>query len=1656
MIADIFQRYSKAQTIWKVNLILLLSVIVAIGVLPSSANEQASRAAATQAGCGARVSIVLDRSSSIGVDAFSGSAANSARNVAAVKQGAGALVNALRGNDSFTDVHAFATVAQRQNSGGWFNVNTQDAVNWQNMVIAGTTFKRGANAGDQDAYSDGMNAAGEGLTNWEHALQGVENYSNYIGLPSHIVMFTDGEPTTNVPNMQKALAAGGSYSAAGLPNEDGISPEDLSRAFTIADRLRSKGVKILVVGVGGIIKSNLDRLAGGAGNVYIASGFNQLEQKFREAAANICKQGNVILHEGLERLGDGTLRPISIKVDTRAQKNNAASTLVTASGNTTGKADPRWLVSPPNGVEFAGAWDLRATATIPSGYRAVSDTCKLLNEGERVLSQTSTGAADNREAHIININGGSWVGCTFIVEKINQPDSSVAVRVRLKEGSSYSNFAGNVTINVPGSLDNVGVTTLTTGNGYVTRTFNRSTPFNYHLTLGVPAGYRALPEDKCAIGGTAQTDTIPDNNQFRGVNAAVGSAVQCEFVIEKLQAGLHAAGYIPGANGVTGPNGVSYVRDPQNNTFNFDGTNATATPTSTADFTVESGDNGDLVVQNRANDGRSLVGVTCRAGSLTGNIVNVGITPIANGVRLASSALVGGTETYCQFFFAKASLNIVKSVNGQDAPQSNPVVVRVGDTLNYSFSITNNGEIPVRAINLSDSNLTSRRGDALADCTAALNGRTLAVGETFTCNARPITVPVDAGTTYRNVATARGTGVTTDPTYPGPQTPETTDDANIRVTRPVLSIDKSVTPSVLSVDGQSVTYTITVRNTGDASFTGVIEDAAIGYSKTHTVPAASGGNPGVVTITITGKFNATANNILFTKAANPDIAADKTVSLASGSFTNTACIKTINLCDSTTINRANLDITKTASPVSLSVGQNGKYIIRVTNSGNVALVNVRISDDTLKGLFTAANDGVNNNIQTSFALNDPAVSCSISDDVIFSPGETCTVEISYNMTQKLADEIRSRDQIAPIQFVNTAKVVGTPATGTSADEITKTATARITIEANPDWEFEKTTEDTIAYPGDTVTYTFTVRNTGDTPLPSVVVTDETIGKTVTIPGPIAPGASKSVDVDFTIPENFTGTKFHNTAVACIEGEDDDCKEDEEDVYIPKIELDKSGPNVAKAGDTITYTFVVTNRGETPLTDLVITDDTISDLTGEEFEIVIPGTLQPGQSTAPRRVQVTIPSTFTGDVFKNVALVVGVPINPETDDPEPDKPVEDEDDHNVSLIKWRAEKTADREAAAPGDTVEYTITVYNEGTVALTNVEVSDPTIGFPENGESVKVNVPVGGKVEVKATYVIPEDFEGDTFKNVALVCVPRQGQDEDCEEPEDEVDIVRIEVVKKADKTFATVGDEIQYSFDVTNTGNVDLTDVRVVDAKLGFDEVIPSLEIGETVNVVVDEPYVVTAADLEAGQVRNVVIACASVPGQEGDCTPEEPEDPTDDPECPDRPNIVCDDDDNEVPVGDPEIEIVKTADADSADVGDTVTYTFTVSNPSDVTLFDIEVTDNILGDLGTIEELEPGESFQITATFVPTVAGTVVNTATACFERPVDEDNCDNDDHTLVVVTVGGEVVERPRVGGSQLAFTGSPAQNMVKVALWLTLLGSLFVLITKRPRKVRNFN
>ena len=232
--------------------------------------------------------------------------------------------------------------------------------------------------------------------------------------------------------------------------------------------------------------------------------------------------------------------------------------------------------------------------------------------------------------------------------------------------------------------------------------------------------------------------------------------------------------------------------------------------------------------------------------------------------------------------------------------------------------------------------------------------------------------------------------------------------------------------------------------------------------------------------------------------------------------------------------------------------------------------------------------------------------------------------------------------------------------------------------------------------------------------------------------------------------------------------------------------------------------------------------------------------------------------------------------------------------------------AETYVAQVGDTLHYTITVTNTGNTEQSGT-ITDTFTVEGEDAELKNLTATPTGSVNFdetpwtfsglasKDTITITADYtvqSGDKSisNGVSVTGTEDTPEDPDPDDNTVETDVASLTVEKKADRETAFVGDTITYTITVTNTGDVELTDVEVTDdmmpdtitVKTGVSEAttetaengaytIDTLEAGSV--VIITYTYMVTAADAEAGKVANVVTADSD---QTKDPDPEDSDDP------------------------------------------------------------------------------------------------------------------------------------------------------------------------------------
>jgi len=453
------------------------------------------------------------------------------------------------------------------------------------------------------------------------------------------------------------------------------------------------------------------------------------------------------------------------------------------------------------------------------------------------------------------------------------------------------------------------------------------------------------------------------------------------------------------------------------------------------------------------------------------------------------------------------------------------------------------------------------------------------------------------------------------------------------------------------------------------------------------------------------------------------------------------------------------------------------------------------------------------------------------------------------------------------------------------------------------------------------------------------------------------------------------------------------------------QIDNTATADVSLGDTLTYSFDVTNTGNVTLTGVDVTDPLpgMSDITGGDT------TLDPDETTTFTATYVVTQADVDAGQIDNTATAVGTPpIGPD---------VTDMDSEMVSIAQMpviQLEKylsdNADEDVSGTvslGDTLTYSFKVTNADNVTLTDVDVTDPLPGLSDiTGGATTL---ASGEMTIfTATYVVTQaDVDAGVIENTATaVGTPPSGpdvtdmDDETVPIPQNPGIDVDKSLQSNADEDGSgtvSLGDTLTFAYDVTNTGNVTLDPVDVTDPLPGLSAITcPETDLAPGESMTCTATYVVTQDDVDAGQIVNTGTATG---------TPPEGED-------------VTDEDTNTVPIPqNPDIDLDKflSANADedgsgTVTVGDTLTYSFDVTNIGNVTLTAVDVTDPLPGmsDItGGDPVLSPGEMTTFSATYVVTQAdedvGAILNEATAVGTDPDGQVVSDTDDEVVPVAII-----------------------------------------------------
>ena len=746
--------------------------------------------------------------------------------------------------------------------------------------------------------------------------------------------------------------------------------------------------------------------------------------------------------------------------------------------------------------------------------------------------------------------------------------------------------------------------------------------------------------------------------------------------------------------------------------------------------------------------------------------------------------------------------------------------VDAGDTINYSFLVTNTGTTTLHDVKISDTVVTASNVGNNLQAVAMLEGAkqasdniaTASIGGHQQCFATsPISLDIAAKLNPTNFS-------------------ETFDQADLNVTRQVLRMSGT---SEFIAAGDKIGFVYSITNSGNVPLNSIIADQpnAVAFNGRVELLASNTTDP---------------VGFIFTRAITED----------------------------------EINTGEIAAPAT------------ITAQSKARTVNLTV-DDKLPVAAIKAYD------------NFTTASITPATPQILTPGQSFTFNAVYTLTQANVDAgtlsntaTATALNVADQTFLKTDTFVQ-PLVAVPGIATIKTATLDFGADHQP----------TV---NDVITYHFAVTNTGNVTLAPVTMTDGAADfvSTATI-ATLAPGKTdtsliathKLTQADLVAGQyqnqsTVKGTTPKDGDISARSDDNDLISHDPTIVQWPSIALVKTVTRVndvnlngfTDAGDTIEYGFQVFNTGKFTLNNIVVTDPLMPNLAapntifGAPLNNLLPGTFDSSHFTGIYTI--TQDDVNRGHV-DNTAKVVGTDINGTNviDYSDPGVPTADAPTitpippHPVlTLVKLQSpiEDKNNNGLTDVGDVIHYTFTITNAGNLPYTSVSLVDLLPGAIVSGTAFTNFAPNAQNSTYTATYKItPRDMTLGSVSNQARVTgILANGRSttdlSDNADPtlnnptvtpivaKPAIALIKrvFSVVDTNNNVTTDVGDVINYTFDVRNTGNVPLTNVFINELLPGATVTggpILNLPAGNTDTTTFKASYSLTAPDITAGRVSN-----------------------------------------------------------------------------------------------------------------------------------------------------------------------------------------------------------
>lgn len=629
------------------------------------------------------------------------------------------------------------------------------------------------------------------------------------------------------------------------------------------------------------------------------------------------------------------------------------------------------------------------TETVASGYEITAASCTDANSGVTgntgnfgTLSGSTLSIAASR------VVPGAQLQCTFTNRKI--PKVKLQKVTLGGTGGPFTYSATNLA-STPASITTslIGVAAPASPSAIQVVTTGSAVTITETVASGYKVTSASCTDDNSAItGNTGTFGTLSGSTlTIPATNVVAGAEFNCTFTNSRIPTLALQKLTLGSSGGPFSFLSTNLVSTPGSITTTSVGTSTPASPTPVNVSVIGQ----SVTLTETTASGYAIVSASCidANNGVTGNTGSFG-TLSGSTLTIAASRVVPDAQFQCSFTNRKIPTVKLQKVTlgGAGGP--------------FTFAATNLASAPAGITTTVASTATPATPSAIQITT---NGADVTISETVasgyfitsaTCTDANSAVTGNIGT----IGTLSGTTYT----IPGAAVVDGADFTCIftnTLAEPKLAVAKSASVASVNVAGASITYTMTVSNTGNVTVASISVSDPLG-----TVTCSTSGNASVASLapgaseTCSMTYTVTQADLDSNGGGDGDI--DNTAT-ASGTYDGTT-VQASGSASVALLLSPGLSVTKTANDTTdVVAGQVITYTYVVTNTGNQTVINISLSDShngagpaPVPGSETLSTDAGTTGDSTDATANNGVWSS-------LAPGDAVTFTATYTVLQTDVD-----------------------------------------------------------------------------------------------------------------------------------------------------------------------------------------------------------------------------------------------------------------------------------------------------------------------------------------------------------------------------------------------------------------------------------------------------------------------------------------------------------------------------------------------------------------------------------------------------------------------------------------------------------------------------